>query len=275
MTDAPEPVPAHAMFKVLAALAELGEATAAAVADNAGLGYSTATAKLRAWEQTGQTERVRTDDNRAVWRLTDTGRATVGTDQATPPASGTASNVPSADPAQITSDPPDDALAGAADTAELPEESAAPEPENPDHGEPSTSANGTVAPPDASPSPDSDDERAPSSDGDIQQPATASDDERRADDDSGDEATPTGRSRRAKGSLRGAVLDILEAHPDRAYKTSELCKLIDAANAGTDAKKASAGAVNNAVVKLVAAGEAVQTVERPATFQLAPATGGE
>lgn len=67
------------------------------------------------------------------------------------------------------------------------------------------------------------------------------------------------------------MLDVLEAHPDRAYKTSELCKLIDAANAGTDAKKASAGAVNNALFKLVAAGKAVQTVDKPATFQLAPA----
>ncbi|MGQ5265229.1 hypothetical protein ACTWLT_31200 [Micromonospora sp. ZYX-F-536] len=89
----------------------------------------------------------------------------------------------------------------------------------------------------------------------------------------GGEGRP-GTARRTGGSLRGAVLDILEAHPERQYKTSELCKLVDAANAGTGAAKASAGAVANAVTKLVAAGTAVQTVERPATYQLAPATGG-
>ena len=45
----------------------LGEATAAAVADHTGLGYSTVTPKLRAWETTGhsrlaaKTLKVRTD----------------------------------------------------------------------------------------------------------------------------------------------------------------------------------------------------------------------
>ncbi|MEO3780482.1 MarR family transcriptional regulator [Micromonospora sp. B11E3] len=274
MTDAPESVPAHAMFKVLAALGALGEATAAAVADKAGLGYSTATAKLRAWEQTGQAERLRTDDNRAVWRLTDTGRATVGADQATPTAHDTNTDVLPEEPAQVTSGTSDDDPAEAAATTEPPEGRPAQEPESPAHGEPSTSGSGTATPPEASPSLDGDDERTPSTDGTIQRPAAASGDSGPgADADPGTETTSTGRSRRAKGSLRGAVLDILEAHPDRAYRTSELCKLIDAANAGTDAKKASAGAVNNALIKLVADGKAVQTVERPATFQLAPTTG--
>ena len=56
-------------------------------------------------------------------------------------------------------------------------------------------------------------------------------------------------SRRTAGSLRGAILDILQDHPGQQYKISELCKLIDAANDGTDAKKASAGAVHNAAMK--------------------------
>ncbi|MFD0783690.1 MarR family transcriptional regulator, partial [Micromonospora azadirachtae] len=99
-----------------------------------------------------------------------------------------------------------------------------------------------------------------------------------SEDADSDTAVPAGEAgisaaggRRTKGSLRGAVLDILEAHPERAYKTSELCRLIDAANAGADARKASAGAVVNAADKLVGDGKAVRTVEKPATFQLAPA----
>ncbi|MEV1329918.1 MarR family transcriptional regulator [Micromonospora costi] len=268
MTDTPEPVPAHAMFKVLAALAELGEATAAAVADKAGLGYSTATAKLRAWEQTGQTERIHNDSKRAVWRLTDAGRATVGTDQATSPANGSPPDVLPNEPAQPASD--DDP--GATDTAETPEEPSTPEPENPAHAGPSTCASDTTAPPDAPTPPDGEEEPVAATDGDSQQSAST------PDGTDPDTAVPSdhpasGGNRRAKGSLRGAVLDILEAHPDRSYKTSELCKLIDAANAGSGAKKASAGAVVNALVKLVAAGKAVQTVEKPATFQLAPTTG--
>ncbi|MEU2610691.1 MarR family transcriptional regulator [Micromonospora sp. NPDC007271] len=267
MTDAPEPVPAHAMFKVLAALAELGEATAAAVADKAELGYSTATAKLRAWEQTGQTERIHTESKRAVWRLTDAGRATVGTDQAA--ANDSPPDVLPNEPARPASDDP----AEVTDTAETPEEPSTPEPENPAHGKPSTCASDTTAPPDVPTPSDGEEEPVATTDGDSQQSVSTPD---RTDPDTAapSDHPATGGSRRAKGSLRGAVLDILEAHPDRAYKTSELCKLIDAANAGSGAKKASAGAVVNALVKLVAAGKAVQTVEKPATFQLAPTTSG-
>jgi hypothetical protein len=76
------------------------------------------------------------------------------------------------------------------------------------------------------------------------------------------------QARRPGGSLRGAVLDILEAHPDRQFKTGQLCKLLDAA-ADPGARKASAGAVYNALLKLAAGGRAIQVVERPATFQLA------
>ncbi|MGQ5265228.1 hypothetical protein ACTWLT_31195 [Micromonospora sp. ZYX-F-536] len=44
MTDtSDETPPAHSAGKVLAALADLGEATASAVAEHAGLGYSTTT----------------------------------------------------------------------------------------------------------------------------------------------------------------------------------------------------------------------------------------
>ncbi|MFY1658771.1 MarR family transcriptional regulator [Micromonospora sp. WMMD1274] len=255
MSDAPEPVSPHAMFKVLAALAELGEATAAAVADKAGLGYSTATAKLRALEHTGQAEPVRTEDKRAVWRLTDAGRTTVGADRTPPPAADTSTDTPPVTPAQA----PDEDLPEPADTTD--EEP----PANPTDTEPAA----TAAPPAAPTAPDPDAHQPDAAPDDSGPRAAASQD---AEPDATASTGPsTANSRRAKGSLRAAVLDILEAHPDRAYKTGELCKLIDAAEAGTGVLKARPGAVVNAAVKLVGEGKVVQTVDKPATFQLAPA----
>src|SRR2546430_1522910 len=87
--------------------------------------------------------------------------------------------------------------------------------------------------------------------------------------DPADSAKP----RRAHGTLRGAVLDILEAHPGQGFKVGELCKLIDATNEGSEVAKASPGAVVLACQRLVAKGNGVLAVEKPATFQLA--TGGE
>ncbi|MEU4677917.1 helix-turn-helix domain-containing protein [Micromonospora sp. NPDC023737] len=260
MTDAPEPVPTHAMFNVLAALAELGEATAAEVADKAGLAYSTATAKLRALQHTGQAESIRTEDKRAVWQLTDAGRTTVGTGHSPLPVHDTDTDVPPEAPAQATADHP------AEDADATYEERTPPQPEDPTPTAPSASAQTPAA------SNDTPDESAAAADADSGHPVAASEDATSDTAAPADEAgTSAAGGRRIKGSLRGAVLDILEAHPERAYKTSELCRLIDAANAGADAKKASAGAVVNAADKLVGDGRAVRTVEKPATFQLAPA----
>ena len=96
-----------------------------------------------------------------------------------------------------------------------------------------------------------------------------------ADIDSPDTQTSTGGEsgsigRRGRGTLRGAILDILEARPDQAYKISELCRLIDRAHEGTGAKKASAGAVHNAAMKLAGAGTAILVSDKPVTFTLAP-----
>ena len=76
--------------------------------------------------------------------------------------------------------------------------------------------------------------------------------------------------RRAAGSLTGAVLDILADHPDQQYSIGELCKLINEASQGTGVAMASRGAVANAATKLVGQRRVEQTVERPATYQLAP-----
>lgn len=261
MTDThTESPPAHSAIQVLAALAELGQATAAEVAEHAGLGYSTTTPKLRAWEGSGQAERVRTDDGRTLWRLTDAGRAaTAATPQpaaADAPATAADPEVAQLDAAEALHQPGDADPPATVDTTGPPDSFPAsqqqPEPDAADAGE-STGGNAADKPTDPT----------------CQTPAGSHD----SGDGRGEDRSTAGR--RQGGSLRGAVLDILEAHPDRAYRTGELCKLIDAANAGTAAAKASAGAVANAAIKLVASGKAVQTVERPATFQLAPASGGE
>lgn len=249
-----ETVPAHGAFKVLAALAELGEATAAAVAEHAGLGYSTTTPKLRAWEGSGQAERFRTEDGRTLWRLTDAGRAATATTATTQPAAADTPD-PTADPAADEERNPASggpAAAAAADTPQPASSDAPPQPHTDPDVQPSP---GPARDTTGDPAPE---EQADGPDG----PATPS------------EERPA-RARRSGGSLRGAILDILEAHPDRQYRTGELCRLIDAANDGSGAAKASAGAVANAATKLVADGKAVQTVERPATYQLAPGTGGE
>lgn len=290
MTDATQPLPAHTMFTVLTALSELGEATATAVAEHARLGYSTTTAKLRAWEKTGQAERFRSDDNRAMWRLTDTGRTTT----ATPPSTQGAADTLPAGAAAATSDTA--TLTDPLGTTGVPEwdgEPPVPADQDRDGASPAlASTGGAPAPLDTVTSSSGGDEQPPSGEaGHDRQQSDAVPGDAEADADAEGEgegegeggsnpdpqgkAAATGNNRRVKGSLRGAVLDILEAHPDRQYKTSELCKLIDAANTGSDAKKASQGAVYNAAIKLVAAGTLVQTVERPATFQLAPGDGGQ
>ena len=77
-------------------------------------------------------------------------------------------------------------------------------------------------------------------------------------------------ARRAKGSFQTAVLDLCRQQPQRQFKVGELCHLIDTANTGTAAKKASPGAVYNACTKLSGRGQLIQTVDKPATFQLTP-----
>jgi hypothetical protein len=268
MTDtSQETPPAHSTIRVLAALAELGEATAAAVADHAALGYSTTTTKLRAWEESGQAERFRTDDGRTLWRLTAAGRAAtsresggrtpadpvtpdptveLGTpDERSQDGGGTSVAAPD-DPRTAIDDDIEPAAAVGADT-----EAATGETTTPTPGETDSAGETPV---DSTPG----------------QEADSSD----TVDTTGAEARPA-KTRRAGGSLRGAILDVFEAHPDRQYKTGELCRLVDAANAGTGAAKASAGAAANALSKLIVAGKVIQTVERPATYQLAPTSSDQ
>ncbi|WP_371409316.1 MarR family transcriptional regulator [Micromonospora zamorensis] len=292
-----------ALDKVAAALAALNQDTAAAIAQRAGVGYSTATKRLRTLAEAGQAEPLRVDDGRTLWRhLSNT---TTSTDSDDPPATTT----------DARRDPPPALTDDNADEAYGPGEALGPAE--------AASAAMPAGPDDESTSPQPDDERRPTPDSDAGQPAqqdppakpdnvpdapttthaeageaSPADAENPAAADASGQADPgpsldpadsddtvassspseapsasgAGTPRRSKGSLRGAILDVLEAHPGQPFKTSQLCRAIDQANEGTDSAKASAGAVVNAAHKLVADGVAVQVAEKPATFQLAPTT---
>ena len=290
--------PAHSAIKVLAALADLGEATAADVAEHAGLGYSTTTPKLRAWEASGQAERVRTDDGRTLWRLTAAGRAATATrpgpagdqphpvpsptssdqqpdrDGAPEPTHGAASVQPPAGPVTSTGgDPSLDPVTASEVTPNPAAESAVTTTSEPV----GTIADSAVPDPDVAggvtPEGTADTAAAPCIDAPVDGPPAPYDRAAGAAgaDAGGAQAQPAAEAtgRRTAGSLRGAILDVLHTHPGQHYKISELCRLIDAANPGTDARKASAGAVHNAAMKLVQTGAAVLAIEKPATFALA------
>jgi DNA-binding transcriptional ArsR family regulator len=307
------PQPAPSVAKVLAALHRLGEATAAAIATEAGLGYSTTTPKLRSLETAGLAEPIRSDTGGSLWRLTDTGReqAEQGGDHGQPgsepsPSDAAATDAPASDAAAPQGPHGDDAQeTGGATGQDHDQRPAAANPTDgrPDAAQPASPApSGVEAPQDDAREPDNtgaDDGRSTAepevpgtTDGTDPAAGAATPDEpdagTSADSTTGDHAEegsptapPTVQSageaaqagtRRASGTLRGAILDILEANPGKGYRVGELCKLVDRANEGTGAKKASAGAVHNAAVKLVGTGRAVLAVEKPATFALADPT---
>ncbi|WP_435585893.1 MarR family transcriptional regulator [Micromonospora aurantiaca (nom. illeg.)] len=322
-TDTAAPAPlAPSVAKVLAALHRLGEATAATIATEAGLGYSTTTPKLRILETAGLAEPTRSDTGRSLWRLTDTGRAHAEQgdhDQPAPEPTTRETDTPgtAAEHGPRGDDTQETGEAAAQDhdhrpATEVPanrqpdaaEESAAPAPGDAEaaldeaaeaedtetgHGDDSDRSTADPDVPGATdvtdpvtgttPAANDTDVRPATPDGG---PAGGATDSTTGDpapevpaatpatEAAGDSAQPS--TRRASGSLRGAILDILEANPGQQYKVSELCKLVDRANEGTGAKKASAGAVHNAAVKLVGTGRAVLAAEKPATFALADTT---
>ncbi|MEH0931412.1 MarR family transcriptional regulator [Micromonospora sp. CPCC 205558] len=291
-----------ALDRVAAALATLGQDTAAAIAQRAGVGYSTATKRLRSLAEAGQAEPLRADDGRTLWQHV--ANAATSTDGGPPAATTDARRDP---PSAVTDDNADEAHgpdevpgpAEAANTASVasPDEgstSLQPDDErlrapDSDAGRPALQDPpaqpdrvpdaSTTTPAEAGEASPADAENPPAADASGQADSAPSLDPGGSDDtvvpSSPSEALSAsdgGKPRRSKGSLRRAILDVLEAHPGQPFKTSQLCKAIDQAKEGTDSAKASAGAVVNAVHKLVTDGVAVQIAERPATFQLAPAT---
>jgi len=293
---------------VAAAIGRLtGEGAGASPADiatEAGVPYSTTNKKLRALKAAGRAESFDSPDKRTVWRLTGASHPSAAShaeeapepDSATVPDRATAPDPAAAptldgDPAAATThtaveEPADDGTADT-DAAPTPAEATEPDPETADqpggaaHDAPTDppGATATTDPAGTRGNTDAvgDAEAGDAEAGDAAPPATrpaARTRRTRSRTAAGDSDGAPGTSRRAGGTLRGAILDILEANPDQQYKVAALCKAIDAANAGTGKAKASQGAVYNAVVKLVADQRAVQTVDKPATFQLAPPTAG-
>jgi DNA-binding MarR family transcriptional regulator len=300
---------APSVAKVLAALVRLGQDTAAAIAAEAGLGYSTTTPKLRLLENQGLAEPVRGGDGRTLWRPTDAGCAH-GEQLSEPDPAGTLPSTaePTAAEASGTTTPSAEEIQrnGAADgTSESPDNAPA-RPDGSDEGPAGISQPAAPSGPAgpaataAEPAPaNADDPQPPTTGGepaavsgtapaDAAEPAAGAPQTGDAASDTGTDGTqapdtapaepvaePAGTdSRRASGTLRGAILDILEANPGQRYKVSELCRLIDKANEGSGVKKASAGAVHNAATKLAEAGRVVLAVEKPATFALTGADAG-
>jgi hypothetical protein len=92
-------------------------------------------------------------------------------------------------------------------------------------------------------------------------PADAGPDRTRSDADTDSAGAGDGdgkRARRAKGALRAEALAVLQDHPDTAFKVSQVCRHLPGA---------SAGAIANALDKLVADGTAKQIADKPATYQ--------
>ncbi|WP_428962233.1 winged helix-turn-helix domain-containing protein [Micromonospora fluostatini] len=296
---------ASALDKVAAALADVGPDTAAAIAQRAGVGYSTATKRLRVLEDTGLATSVRAGDGRTLWQRTDRAAADTGDDAPVTTTGADPPRTPASDEAEARPEPPDGAPAPEEGDASSPVATGdvdGPTGGGPDGVDPPTSGNANrpasenpPGQPDGAPSGpavadiDREGEKAAAAGtahhsvtvdtsgaaaGPGHAPAPAGTHHPTPPGSPAEAPTPSGgaTSRRSKGSLRGAVRDVLEAHPDRPFKTSQLCRAIDTANEGSGSAKASAGAVVNAVHTLVAAGIAVQVAERPAAFQLAPKT---
>ncbi|MEV7267920.1 MarR family transcriptional regulator [Micromonospora aurantiaca] len=312
---------APSVVKVLAALHRLGEAAAATIATEAGLGYSTTTPKLRTLHAAGLAEPTRSDTGATLWRITDTGRAHIEQERHGQPApepatrdtdtSGTAvehglrggdgqktgeaagQNNDQRPAAEVPADGQPEAgrestSPAAGDVETAPDEDCGAGNSETDHGEasdgcpaepevpvmdgtgPAIAATTVANDADAEPATPGDQAAGTAADSTTGGLATEAPAAPPAPDAAGEAAQAP--ARRASGTLRGAILDVLEANPGRQYKVSELCRLVDRANEGTGAKKASAGAVHNAAVKLVGTGRVVLAVEKPATFALADTT---
>ena len=343
MTDKPSTAKTDSGAEaVAAAIGRLGgvdaAATAAAIAAEAGVAYSTTNKKLRALTDAGRAESFEGPDHRALWRLTGDARAAVAAAGQPDDAGQTVVTAPPAEqaarphvtvvlaeladqladeadtPAEPDGDEPTDSAAdgatltqrsdrlpGALDASAGQPTVVLADPRADADGNPDTAGGdaGQVGLPDdlpageqpdpvaAEPSEEATADGAQTADGVDTTAGPAVDAASHADtgvrtaqapDQGPDQATdqPAAQEagpatvRRSAGTLPGAVLGILAAHPERQYTVGELCKLITEASEGTGAAQASRGAVANAATKLVGQRRAEQTVERPATYQIAP-----
>lgn len=231
---------------VLTAIADLGEATAAAIAEASGVAYSTTNKKLRLLRDAGLARAERGSDTKVRWRLTDTGRSRAGGDSSvdtTPAAAGMPAGNSSPPPA-THSHKPDNGDAGA----------------GPAPGVAAGSAGDTAGDPAAASDP-----TCTTGDAPVNEPATADLPTRVTGATSTSGGTVT--ARRAKGALYRQVIAVLQENPDSVFSVAQARRGVDAARQGTGEPAASAGAVHNALIKAVADGVVSQVGERPATFQ--------
>jgi hypothetical protein len=277
MTDNPNtpdgPEPAHSAFRVLTAIADLGEATAAAIAQHAELGYSTVTPKLRAWETSGHAEKYRhAATSQTLWRLTATGRATTGVtddDTALHAADGPVAPAAPSDspPAELDMAPP----YIEADQHKNVEGSEAEVAEVEDAGDVGSEVGGPAADVAAAEPPPSDADADPLS----ADAADTADDADASAVDADTAAAPkpvaVAKRKRPAGALEASVLEILRNRPDETFKVNDLRKLVDKADEGTGYPAASAGAISNALIKLTGTGDVDAVEAKHATYQAAPA----
>lgn len=226
---------------VAAAIAALGEETAASIAAHAGMAYSTVTPKLRALEAAGRAQKFRRD-GQTLWRLTPQATAS-DPDQ---PDDGGGRDDLSDSASQQATDPdqdPGNAKAAATPSATSPLPPATPT---------TPPVSGSVAT--ATPDP-------------ATEPATEPTEPFGRPDP--DPAPAGGGTRRPPGQLGRTALQILRQSPQTVYKVGEMAKLINKADEGNGYPAASPGAVVLALNKLVDQGQARQVTEQPASYQSA------
>ncbi|WP_416901322.1 hypothetical protein [Micromonospora echinospora] len=306
--------------RVLTALAELGPATAASIAESVGIAYPTTTPKLRELESTGHAERIRSGQRTTLWQLTGTGTAAAsvaaGSTSPQPPSAAPAdSDDPAGDESPQRSDPqpetgPESSCgptvedrtptgqqagfstadtgragppstrtadpAGTATPAATPRNDQVPATRAEPAPEPMPESETAPAPPVARHDGPSQDQ--PSREPRVNDHADGTETNSTAHDAhrtpalTGAEAhidrrRKPAQPRRRKGELRDEVLALLRRHRDTAYKVGEICKLINQARDGAQVNKASAGAVANALDKLVIAGTVTRLDTKVATYQ--------
>jgi hypothetical protein len=268
--------------RVVAAMWSLGEpATAKAIAEAAGIGYSTATPVLR--NLLADNQAVKTDDatGPARWQLTAT--LPTPTPAPAPTASPTSAgdDAPAPPPPATNPDPAPPHPTTSDATAHDGEQPGSPHPTDTALADtPGADISAGFTPDSRSGSDDTTTDTDTDAGGAGESDTPAADHTTpQAPADAGQQ--PTARTyskpaqpRRPKGHLRAAVLAVLTTTPERAFKVSEVCKAIDAANTDCSANKAGAGAVANALDKLVTSGDAIRDEEaKYATYQAAPAGG--
>jgi hypothetical protein len=252
--------------RVVAAMWTLGKpATPKVIAEAAKVGYSTVTPILRHLLADNQAVKTDNDTGPAEWQLT----ATLPTPTTTSSPTSAEDETPAQEPIATHPGSAPPATASGAETNQPDDPGAAPALETL-----SGNADGTDTDTDTDTNSDSD------SDGDGEPDTPAADDTAPAGSADA-EQQPTARTyrkpvqpRRPKGELRAAVLAVLTGAPETPFKVSEVCKAINAANTDGTSNKAGAGAVANALDKLVTSGDAIRVEDaKYATYQAAVSGG--